>query len=472
MSVKTARIVDERKNDRNVLGVLIGLAVLCFLLMPWYNVVDYDVAFLTWAADQVMEGAVYGRDILEVNPPSCILIYMPAVLLGNFVGLEWGIRLWMLLLTVMSITCLWQTSSKTLRLTVALMVLVFVTLAFPNFFAQREQIVFLLCVPYVAGVASERRWGILSGIMAGMGFMMKPYFLIPLAVMIAWRRKFGTEERAIIFVGASYAVILFTFFGQYLWEMIPAAVGTYWAISFPWTTLLVQAAFILLLATLAACIGVRRPEALSYFWATIGFTAAAALQLKGFFYHFIPAYGFLAIYLLVKSLGNRPVIAVATALLILAEALAIGRYELDWRNQYIQGDKLRPLHQAEIDSAASFVSFVPEPYAAFPAAIHTKSRYVGIAGFPIFIPAVARYATGLAVGDPAKAEELAMSQALHELGRNPDLVITLDQPYDIEGRSFDILDWYKRDPRFREAWKNYVSYKVIGQLRLFRRTHQ
>ena len=397
---------------------------------------------------------------------------MPAVLLGNFADLEWGVRLWMLILTLTSITCLWQTADKSLRLPVAAGVLIFVTLAFPNHFAQREQIVFLLCIPYIAGHSSERRWAILSGIMAGVGFLMKPYFLIPLAVMLAWRRRFGTEESAIIGVGVLYAAILLAFFRPYLWEMIPAGATSYWAISFPWETLLIQVAFILVLAVFAASIGAKQPEALPYLWATIGFTAAAVLQLKGFIYHFIPAYGFLALYLLAKCLGNKSMIAVIAALLILTEALAIGRYEIKWRNLYRQGDQLRPLLQAEIDNAGSFVSFVPEPFAAFPAAIHTTSRFVGLAPVPAFVAAVAGYATGLAEGDLAKVDALAMSQALRELGKSPELVLTLDKPYEIGGRSFDIIEWYKRDPRFREAWKNYVPDKVIGQLRLFRRTHQ
>ena len=457
------------EEGRTALFILTGAAVLSFLIMSGYNIVDYDAAALTWAAQRMLHGAVFGRDILEVNPPLCALIYMPAVIIGDLINLEWGVRIWMLLLVLASISCLWQTADKSLRVPVITVVLLFTTLAFPNYFAEREQIVFLLCAPYVAGFTADRRWAILSGVMAGIGFMMKPYFLIPLALIWVTRRRLGVEERAILVSGIAYALALLVFFRPYMFEMIPAAMATYWAISFPREMLVIHSAFILLLAAPVACIGVRPPQALPYLMATLGFTIAAILQQKGFIYHFIPAYGFLAVYLVVNILANRPVIAAMSAVLLFAEAALIWQVGMNWRTLYEQGGTLRPILQDEIDKSGSFTSLVPETFAAFPAAIHSPSQYVGMAGYPIFIPAVARYATGLAEGDPSTVNELALGQAIKELAKKPHLVITLKDDFVIDGRSFDVLGWLKRDSRFREEWKNYSPYKEIGQLLLFHR---
>jgi len=455
-------------NDRSLAGIF-ALAVLFYFLMPFYNVVDGDVAFLTWTANQMLRGAVFGRDILEVNPPLCVLIYMPAVLLGKVIGLEWGVRTWMLILTLASLACLWQTAGRAMRLPVAVVLLLFVTLVFPNHFAQREQIVLLLCAPYVAGIAPNRRWGLLSGIMAGIGFMMKPHFLIPLALIFAMRRRFGLEERAIIAVGAAYAVTLLAFFQPYLLEMVPMAATTYWAIHHPWDAMVKQTAFTLLAAVPMAFAGAPQPVALPYLAATLGFTAAAVLQQKGFVYHFIPAFGFLALYLTVRTFNENRTVAFVSALFLLTVAIMAGKSTLYWRS-VVDGDiAIDSALKAEIDGAASYASFVPEPYPAFPMAIHSTSRFVGIAIHQIFIPAVASLATGLVEGDPVETRMLALSQATRELANNPVLVITLNVPYVIDGQPFDILEFFNQDPRFREAWSNYAPDRSIGPFLLYRR---
>lgn len=448
--------------------LLILLTVVLFLLMPLYNVVDYDVAFLTWTADQIMGPAVFGKDILDVSPPLCVLIYVPAALLAPFIGFEWGVRTWMLVLTILSLSAVWHTAGRDLRLPVATVLVLFCALAFPNHFAQREQIAFLLCAPYVAGPASTRRWGVLSGLMAGAGFMIKPHFLIPLALVFALRRRLGPEEKAIAAAGAAYAASLLLFFQPYLRDMVPAAAATYWAISFPWTNLALQAAFVLLCAVPIGLAGDRQPAARPYLAATLGFAVAAALQQKGFVYHFIPAFGFLALFLTVRTFNTRRFVAVAAALFLLLEAVMIDRTTSFWRSFHVEQTSERMALQAEIDRAGSYTSFVPEPYPAFPAAIHTASRFAGIAICPIFIPAVSLHATGQVQGDPEEAYRLARSQAIRELDRKPELVITMAFPYAARGKPFDILAWLNGDEDFRKAWTNYTPYRTIGPFRLYR----
>lgn len=458
-----------RHGNSRSLATLLALAALCCLLMPLYNVVDYDVAFLTWAADRVLRGAVYGRDILDVNPPLGMLIYMPAALLAALTGFEWGVRLWMLALTLLSTACLWRCAGQSLRLPLAAMLLAFVTLAFPNHYAQREQIVLLLCAPYVAGPAQDRRWGLVSGVMAGVGFLMKPYFLIPLAALIALRRRIGMEENAIIAAGLAYAVILLVFFQPYLREMVPAAATTYWAISYPWTSLASQAAFIVIAALAMASACASQPAAVAHAVAALGFAAAAVLQQKGFVYHFIPAYGFLALLLTVATFNARRTVALGAVCFLLLEMVVIGRSALHWRARDFAAElrQVTSALNAEIDGSASYLSFVPEPYAAFPAAIHTPSRYAGIAICPIFIPAVATLSARQQVD--VTAGRMARDQALRELANKPELVITLNVPYLVDGRPFDILQWLLQDPRFREAWAHYAADKTVGPFLLYRR---
>ena len=461
--------VVRHSEGRGQFVLLLGLALAAFLLQPFYNIVDFDVAFLSWTADKLLHHAVFGRDILDVDPPLCVLIYMPAALLAPLLGMEWGIRVWMLVLTVLSLSTLWQTAGRALRLPVAVAVLLFVTLALPEHFAQREEITFLLCAPYVAGRADDRRWAMLSGVMAGVGFMMKPHFLIALAAVFGLRRKIGTEERAIAASGMAYALTLLVFFHPYLREMIPMAMVTYWAISWPWAYVAAQAGFVLMVSVPLALAGAPQPAAVPYFAATLGFMAAAVLQQKGFVYHFIPAYGFMTLFTTARMYNPRRLVALVAAAFLAVEALALARASMAWQSNEASLAPLFASLRSEIDRSSAYTSFVPDPAGGFPMAIHTSSRFVGIAICPIFIQAVARYATGQARGDASMANHLALWQAVTELARQPDLVITWNGPFEFGGRPFDVLSWLNTHDEFRAAWSNYSFDRRIGPFTLYRR---
>jgi hypothetical protein len=447
--------------------LLIGLLVASAFALRSYLYINPDVAFLVWAANEVMGPPVYGVDILDVNPPLGFLIYMPAVLMAPIFGFEWGIRLWMLCLSILSVSALWHTADKSLRLPVTTVLVLFVTLAYPHHFAQREQIALLLCAPYVAGPSSRRGLGVLIGVMAGIGFSIKPHFLIPLALVFALRRKIGVEERAIIAVGAVYAIVLLVFFQPYLFEMVPKAAANYWAISLSWRDIALQAGLFMFSAIPLAAGAAPQPAARPFFMAGLGFAIAALLQNKGFYYHYLPAFGFLVMFLTASLFNQKRFVAIAAALFLIVQITFLGEIANSWVTHYA---KVMPRHQqvqAEIDSSASYVTLIAETYPAFPAAIYSPSRYAGMAIYQLFLPAVAKYELGLSTRDPEMAKRLALAQAIQELRRKPELVIVSPNEYD--GRYFDSLEWYMRDEGFRELWKDYYPTRKIGRLTFYRR---
>lgn len=461
-----------RHSSPKVLVTLVVLAIATLFFLPRYNVVDYDVAFLTWTAGRLLGGAVYGHDVLDVNLPLAPLIYMPAALVSPLVGFDWGVRLWMLFITLLSLLCVWNITDKALRLPTTVVLFLFVTFAFPNHFGQREQIALLLCAPYVAAPAKGRGWALLSGLMAGIGFSLKPFFLIPFLAIMFVRRRVGTEERMILVVGAAYAFILLVFFKVYLLEMIPLAWATYWAISFPLAAKIGQPLFIVLASVPMSLAAAPQPQARSYLAATLGFTASAVLQNKGFVYHFIPAYGFLALYLTVMSFNARKAVALFMAVFLLLEAYMIMSSAQYWRGLQDEQRQVDAELREVIDKSESYTSFVPEPYPGFPLAIRTPARYVGIASIPLAITAVAKYELGFAEGDATLAKTFAVEQALRELANKPEVVITLNGSLNVDGRPFSMLDWLSKDARFREAWASYAPERTIGPFRIYRRTRE
>jgi hypothetical protein len=464
---ETSQVMSVNQKRLNPVLLLAGLMTFGVVGLRSYQYINHDVAFLAWAADQVLGPPVYGRDILDVNPPLCMLIYMPVAFLAPYIGFDWAIRLWMIFLSVLSITTFWQTADKTLRLPVGVTFVLFYLLAYPNHFAQREQIVLLLCAPYVAGSNSSRGWGVTSGIMAGLGFLMKPHFLIPLALVFALRRKFGIQERAILAVGVAYAFALVVFFQAYLFEMVPAASATYWAMGFPWTKMAEQVSLILLAAVPLAAAGAMQPAIRAYFVAALGFAAAALLQNKGFNYHFIPAFGFLFMYLAAVMLDPKREVAGLAKLMIIIQIFYHGKSVVQWHHHGEIVASIDREFQSEIDNSKTYASLLTEPVPAFPAAIYTQSQFVGIAITQIFLPAVEHYATGLASGDQREANRLALEQARREVGRSPDLVFVSN--YDRDGNEFPYLDWLKQDEEFRELWADYHPSRTIGPITLYRR---
>ena len=155
------------------------------------------------------------------------------------------------------------------------------------------------------------------------------------------------------------------------------------------------------------------------------------------------------------------------AMFLLMQIVYQGRMIERWISHYAELISVERDIQAEIDSSASYASLVDQVFPAFPAAIYSPSRFVGIAICQMFIPAVARYELGLATGNPEKAQQLALEQVMRELRRKPELVIVAPSEYD--GKYFDALEWYKKDEGFRELWKDYAADRTFHRFTFYRR---
>lgn len=449
-----------------VIVMMIGAKI---ALTPW-NPLNNDVTFLAWTAKQVLGPPVYGRDILDVNPPLAFMLYSPAAFLAPWTGHAPAIRLSLMLLSALSIAAFWNSVDRGLRLPLTLVLALFFVLAFPNHFAQREQVALLLCAPYVAGTGKQRGWAVLIGLMAGIGFMIKPHFLIPLAMLFAHRRRIGIEEIVIAAAGITYAVVIAVFFQAYLLEMVPAASATYWAFHHPFRDLVLQSLLILVPALALFAAGARQPSAFPYLLAMVGFTAAAILQAKGFDYHFIPAWGFLALYITAMRFNTKPFMGIMAGFFLLAEAAMLGGTIYRLHREAQRFDALLAEIGQEIDGSASFASLVPHPYPGFPNGFYSQSRFEGIAIAQLFIRAVAFHELGEGKGDRSTAARLALDQAKRELARKPELVFAWVKEHPIVGdKPFDIIAWLNKDEEFRELWKDYVHTRTIGVYILFRR---
>ena len=450
--------------------VLIAVAAGLNLALQWRSLINPDVAFLAWTARQVMGPAVFGVDIWEINPPLSFMLYSPAAFLSPVLGFDLALKLWITALLALSIACLWHTAERRLRMAVAAMLALFVTFALPGGFGQREALALMLCAPYAAGSSPRRGWAVLSGVMAGVGFAIKPYFLIPLILIFATRRRLRWEEGAIAATGLVYAATLLLFFQPYLFGFLPYAIPSYAAVHATQEDTLWLAALIGLSVLPLGLAGAPQPAARGYLMAAAGFLIAALIQNKGFAYHFIAPWGFMTLFQVARMFNPQLFTAVLASLFLAVNAAVFGFASADWyRDQRADRETVTALLQ-EIDRSSSFLVLNFSSFPAFPAALYTKSEYVGKSFWPIYLAPVLRMDLGEMTGDMQKSMRLALDQALSELARKPGIVIVPVNTHAARGQTpRDVLSLLSRSPDYDVFWKNYVLEKTIGHYQIYRR---
>ena len=433
--------------------LLVLLTALLTLTLQWARPINPDVAFLAWTARLVLGPAVYGIDVYEVNPPLAFMLYTPAAVMSAFISFDVAIKLWVTALSCLSVAVFWQCCDPRLRMPLTVALAGCCALLFPGQFGQREAIAFLLTAPYAAGRGRSRSVSIVSGVMAGIGFAIKPYFLIPLALVFATRRRLGLEELAIAAVGLLYAISLFLFFQPYLFTFLPQAWKTYGSLHLERDTTLIIAGLILLAAIPVSLAGDAQPDGRGFIAATFGFVIAAFVQYKGFSYHFHAAWGFLVLLLVTRAFNARRVVAVCAVGLLLVYSCIFVKFTNSSEfesaeNRAIMADLLR-----EIDREPSFLFLAPGSFPAFPAALNTRSQYLGLAIWPIFAAAARDPAAGPEANQLAR--RLSFAQALRELQREPALVIVRQSQAPRDDPHPGLLAWLRGDAAFAALWKNY-----------------
>lgn len=451
---------DTRDSDLVACLLLVAFTAVSTLLVQSRSVINHDVAFLAWTAREVMGPAVFGVDIYEVNPPLTFMIYTPAAVIAPLTGFALAIKLWVTALGCLSVAMFWQTCDIRLRLPLAVTLSIFIAFVLPAGFAQRELIAFMLTAPYVAGSCRNRAGSVVVGIMAGVGFAIKPYFLIPLALVYATRRKIEIAEWAIVATGVVYAVTLLLFFQPYIFEFIPLARATYWAMHLDRGNTWDIATLILLMAVPFSLAGAPQPAARGFLAATFGFTIAAIIQFKGFGYHFDAALGYLILLLMARVYNAQRIVAVCAAITLLTLSYVLSGFTWAFLESRREQDTLARF-LPEVDRSKSFLSFAIAGDSSFPTALYTSSDYKGHSGWNLFMKAARDPLSGPELRE--RAEQVSITQAISELKRQPELIIVerMDTAGGWGRAEFDLLSFFKTDARFRELWGKYDYDKTI-----------
>jgi hypothetical protein len=251
-----------QKNTARLPGMILIVIFLAWQLQSQL-LLNWDVSWLMHASARLMAGGTYSNNFFEINPPLILYLYMPPVFLAKHssVALIVALRSYIILLGSLSlIICnklvkIIFRNNTFIQLTFMLMLAV-VYFLLPSFeFGQRENLLLIFSMPYLLLVATRlqgRTWPVYVslgiGIVAGLGFALKPYFLltpffIELYYCSAQRKLFAwlrPESLAIAGVMGLYTLFIVIFFRDYLTVVIPTVRRIYPAFTMLWPTVLAQ----------------------------------------------------------------------------------------------------------------------------------------------------------------------------------------------------------------------------------------
>jgi hypothetical protein len=486
---------------------------------------NHDVSWIAHSARWLLEGRRFGIDVIDVNPPMIWWLSLPAALLVKMqVASEpLAVRLVFWAYFGVSAALLFGVLSHLERRERAASIgwrvsfIVVATLAPAASFGQREYVSVLFAMPYLAAAALRlqgttglsRMVYAAVGLLAGIGFAFKPYFLaVPLLVealviaRLGWRSLFRIENLILGLTLVAYALLIVILVPQYLEFTLPLLRTIYWAFDtadFAVVLARYRAAsepFIYgALITLLARRWTRQHSVLLLGGA--GYSVSYFIQSKGFVYHAFPvlmcAYAFLGVSL-ASGLGHvwndrqtvtRPLrFALVSSMLLLTLPPIKLTHDatVDWYVQYNttwgRTGRYREAIIALVNQHAPtrqsyFMAFSTHLYPGFPTASYTKADWSSRSATQGI---VAAYARRDELADPVlkkkvvSAANLQRHMVIEDFELRPPSIVFAERQrlrFGMNGRQFDDLAFYQEDPRFKRIWSNYAEQAPIGPLRVF-----
>ena len=351
-----------------LMGILFAWAAAAAVRQP----PNPDIAWALHAARSVLEGQRLYVDQIGVNPPLVFVLSIPAAWAAMVTGIDplACFSVFVVLLALGSLVL----SSRLLRTggvfgegpvrRALLVVLLVALMVVPGGdFGQREHVLLLGLVPYLLlavlrteGAAVSSGLAAAVGLFGALGFLLKPYFVPVWALVEAYvvlrvgiRRTLRRPEALIVAgLGLIYAVAVVALVPAYL-ESVRQIVAPLYPFyrPLPVAAILTAPAVVIGFVALGVVLLVRRPTAFVHLdrllaLSLAGMILSAAVQQKGFSYHFYPVLALSVVILGTTTLAvaarqaragrpapRRALVPVAVVFTGLFVVMATGRSALD-----------------------------------------------------------------------------------------------------------------------------------------------
>ena len=523
--MRSSVLLQRQIPPKLTLGIVVVVLTLAGQWLQSGVHLNHDVSYFVHFDRWLLQGRSLGSDLFDGNLPMVWMLFMPAAALA-----QWGLMdepaavrllfwVYFLVSTALLVSVL-SLLRRTDRWASAGWVIAFVLIATlgPGFsFGQREHACILFAMPYLATAVLRLEGGqgprlsmtIAVGLLAGIGFAIKPYFLaIPalIELLLLWRLGWRSllvrvESLVLGFTVLAYVVAAGLLFWDYLRTTIEFARATYWAYDIDSSVLfrrfirLVQPALYGALIALLTRTWSRQHTIMLV--AGLGFAVSYFVQAKGFVYHAYPvlvcSLAFLGICLgkglaralaLWRDTGNwlRFVLMPVVVLLALPPVKKAHDDVLRWYSEYnIVWGPTGQFRQAIIETVnhfaptrqSYFFAFSTHPFPGFPTASYTAAEWTGRSIVEPFIPALARIneVNDLKIRERVVlAGEYQRQMVIEDFQRRPPTIVFAERSrvrLGMNGVQFDDIAFYLADPRFQQIWKNYEEHPPMGPLRVF-----
>jgi hypothetical protein len=503
------------------MALLFALPIL-WLAGYFFPPINHDVGAILAVSRRWIDGQKLYVDVIDENLPLTFIVHALPVLTAKI--LPGGIPFWFTAWVVAGIFGSFFACSRLIRLvpsadhalTAGLLppVLLFLFTVLPNeHFGQREHIMFVATAPYLfasmaraEGVSTSRRTGIAIGLVAGIAFALKPYFLaIPAAVELyllirrGWRTTFRDEiPWSILAVAVIHLVLIYTVFSAYGLFVMPLAIKAYspigdagwWEIltgdvmAPTLIALLIFGAFaVFLTRTLAARVVVAFG---------IGAAVSAIAQAKGWPYHLLPALSIAILlaaltisqtvdrYLPISRSSHRLPVSVISATLMVLLYFQAALYTPPFFKQRQYEDSVGGVLRHIVEQNAphrTILTLSPGIYPFWPMLNYVHGRmtmrfltmwvlqgvYATCEDFP------ALYNPPDTMSDIEKFVYDAVSQDF-ATGK-PDLLIvdTIPGMPRCQGKIFDYLEYFRQNKVFDDAFAHYEHLMDFDRYQIYRR---
>jgi hypothetical protein len=221
-----------------LLALLTLVAALAWPVWTWAGL-NQDVGWLLHVAHRLFDGGTLYVDVIEVNPPLVVWLTAIPAAIERWVGVPapQAVNVYMVLLTWLSAAgtdvLLRRTpglSPTARRLTLGTYVFAAVLLSPPDV-GQREHQLVLFLMPYLCLAVTDLRggrirvrWRVLVGMLAAVGLLLKPHFVVAWVIgeiVVAVRQRslrwlLRPEVIAVVALGVLYAAAGLALAGEYL----------------------------------------------------------------------------------------------------------------------------------------------------------------------------------------------------------------------------------------------------------------
>lgn len=274
-----------------------------------------DNAWLFYVAREWLAGHPLYVDVVEVNPPLVVWLYALPVSLADWLQLPACYFVEPLVAAAAIGSAWWsacllrETDPIFARRVPIFAVIALTLLLLPGVeFGQREHLLAIAVLPHLAGLMRRltagvpgRRQAVLAGVLGGLGCGLKPFFVVPLAmvelaVFLRDKRRIGLQSLSAGLAMAAYAASILVLEPAYLKQAVPMALALYGFSDAPLSQLALDSWQMLFggavcLGILAACWRDRARTNLlvvpTLF--ALGAIIVVFMQPKPWFYHRIPA---------------------------------------------------------------------------------------------------------------------------------------------------------------------------------------